>query len=137
MGFDLLKLQPRSNQLILGIGIDAVETRVRHRWRTDAHVHFKGASITESLHQLAAGGAPHDGVIDNDDPLPFQDIRQGVELDSNSRFPHRLGGLNERAAHVAVFDQTITKGDATGLGKTDRRWDTRIGHTDNQISFHR
>ena len=31
MGFDLFKLQARSNQLILGIGIDAVEAGMGHR----------------------------------------------------------------------------------------------------------
>ena len=96
-------------------------------------MHLGGTGIAQGRHQLAAGGAAHDRVVDHHHPLTGQHIRQGVELDADARLPHRLGGLDEGATHIAVLDQAIAEGDAAPLGIADRRRDAGIGHTDHNV----
>ena len=103
----------------------------------DAHVHFGGTGIADGRHELAAGGAADDGVVDHHHALAGEHIRQGVELHADAGFTHRLGGLNEGAAHVAVFDQTIAEGDAAVLRIANRRRDAGIRHADHNIGLYR
>ena len=42
---DLLKGHLSGDQLILGVGVDPVEAGMRHRRRTDPHVHLSGTGI--------------------------------------------------------------------------------------------
>ena len=137
MGGDLSEAEPGSDQLVLGVGVDAVKTGVGDRRRTDPHVHFEGPGIAQGLHQLATGGAAHDRIVDHHHPLARQHIGQGVEFYPDTRLAHRLGGLDEGATHVAVLDQAIAEGDATRLGITDSSRNAGIGHTDDNVGRHR
>jgi hypothetical protein len=69
--------------------------------------------------------------------LPAQHIGQGIELDADTRLPHRLGGLNEGATHIAILDQAIGEGDTAGLGVANRRGDAGIGNADHNVGLHR
>ena len=74
VGGDLSEAEPGSDQLVLGVGVDAVKTGVGDRRRTDPHVHFEGPGIAQGLHQLATGGAAHDRIVDHHHPLARQHI---------------------------------------------------------------
>ena len=108
---------------------------MRNRRRTDPHVDFRGTGITQSDHQFSAGGPAHNRVVDHDDALASQHIRERVELDPNPGLSHRLRGLNKRPPHIAVLDQTIRVGNSTLLGKPDSSWNPRVGNADHQISI--
>ena len=60
VGGNFFQGEAGSNQLVLGIGIDAVEAGMGNRRRTNPHMHLGGPGIPQGLHQLATGGAPHD-----------------------------------------------------------------------------
>ena len=60
VGGDLFEGETGSDQLILGISVDAVEAGMGDRRRTDPHMHLGGPGISQSLHQLATGGTTHD-----------------------------------------------------------------------------
>ena len=96
-------------------------------------MHLGGPGIAQSLNQLAAGGAPHDRIINHHDPFTSQHIGQGIELDANTDFPHRLGWLNESTTDITVLDQAIGKGNTAKLGITNGRRDTGVRNTDNKI----
>ena len=133
---DLLEGEAGGDQLVLGVRVDAVEAGVRNRRRADAHVHLGGSGIAQGGHQLAAGGAAHDRVVDHHHPLARQHIRQRVELHADARLAHGLGGLDEGAAHIAVLDQAIAEGDATELGVANGGRDAGIGHADHDVGVH-
>ena len=94
-----------------------------------------GTGIAKGCHQLAAGSAPHNRVVDHHHPFTREHIGQGIELDPNTRLPHGLGGLDKGAAHIAVFDQSIRKGNATELGITNGSWNPGIGNPNHDVGI--
>ena len=44
-------------------------------------MHLLGARLPQHVHELLAGGAAHDRIVDDDDALAFQQAVDGVELD--------------------------------------------------------
>src|SRR6266849_6834727 len=55
------------DQLLTRRSVDAVVARRNRRRATDAHVHFARAGFAHHAHDLAAGGAAHDGVVHQHD----------------------------------------------------------------------
>jgi len=86
-----------------------VVTGVADRRRRDPQVDLLGAGVAQHADDLAGGVCPaHDRVVDDDDPLPGDDLRQWVELQPQPRAcaaPGRAGIKGPR--HVAVLDQAI------------------------------
>src|SRR5262249_42283121 len=64
---DFFERVGRRNQLRPPRRVDAVEAWRDGRRAADAHVDFARASVPHHLHQLAARGAAHDGIVDEDD----------------------------------------------------------------------
>ena len=71
-----------------------------------------GPGFLEHGHELLAGVAAHDAIVDDDKALAGNDAGQRIELDANGILAHSLGGLNERPAHVAVLHDAIGVRDA-------------------------
>src|SRR6266446_5460947 len=77
---DLFDVVRRSDELAAIRGVDAVVAGARRRRRADPHVHLARAGVADHLHDLAAGRAAHDRVVDDDDALPGEHLALGVEL---------------------------------------------------------
>ena len=58
--------------------VDAVEARPLHRWRRDPHVHFDCAGLPQHPDQSTLGVAPHDRVVDDDQPLAADDFLERI-----------------------------------------------------------
>src|SRR5262249_42636354 len=87
---DLCDRLERPDELSATGRVDAVETGVGHRGRPDTEVDLAGARAPQQPHQLAAGRAAHDGIVDHDDALAVQDLPHRVELDA---YREIAGGL--------------------------------------------
>src|SRR5262245_12130711 len=104
------------NEFFPGGRIDAVEAGRDDRRRTDAHVHFLSPRIAKHLHNFTACRPPHQRIIDDDDPFPFQDFRHSIELDLDIELADRLLRLNKGAADVVIPNQPKFKRNPRPLG---------------------
>ena len=96
--------------------VDAVEAAVPRRRRGDAHVHLGGAGLAHHLHDLEAGGAAHDRIVDQDD-APVRDQRAiGVVLQLYTEVADVVGRLDECAADILGPEQADFPGEAGGAG---------------------
>ena len=79
------------------------------------------------------GRAPHDRVVDHDQPLAGDGVAQRVELAAHALVPLALVGGDEGAADVAVLDQALPVGDAAAAGVALGRRDARVGHAHDHV----
>ncbi len=100
-------------------------------------MHLGGAGGAQHLDELLRRVAAHDGVVDDHQALAADDRRQGVELQANAQLAHGLRGLDERAAHVAVFHDAIRIRDAAFKRKPHSRRNAAVGHAKHQIGLGR
>ena len=82
---------------------------------------------------LLGGGAADDGVVHHDQALVADDLAQRRELDVDAPLAHRLRGLDERPAAVAVADHALAVRDARRLGEPGRRRGARVRHRHHQV----
>ncbi|MNI32217.1 hypothetical protein D3C73_861230 [compost metagenome] len=85
--------------------VDAVHVREADRRRGGREVHLVGAGGARHVDDFAAGGAAHDGVIDQQHVLALELHADGVELLAHGLTAHGLARHDEGAAHVAVLDE--------------------------------
>ena len=76
----------------------------------------RGAGVAQHADDLAAGGAAHDRVVDDDDALALQDFALGVEFYFNAEIANRLLRLDERAADIMIADQAELEGNLRFFG---------------------
>src|SRR3546814_18479870 len=104
------------------------------RWRAgDAHMHFGRASIAHHLHDLQAGGAADDRIVDQYDAFAVDQRLVGIVLELDAEVTDLVAGLAEGApdilrAAVAEFD-----GNARFLRIADRRRGSLLGYGDDEI----
>ncbi len=133
----LLDAHPCGEQLGALGRVDPVEAAVPRRRRRDAHVHFAGAGIAHHLHDLEAGGAAHDRIVDQDDPLALKQGAVGIVLQLHAQVADIVRRLDEGAADIMRADDAELERHARLLGIADRRRDARIGHRDDIIDVDR
>ncbi len=134
---DLLEAAPGGDQLLVLGHVDAVEAGRDDRRRRDAQVHLERARLAQHLHDLARGGAAHDRVVHDDQPLARDGVRQRVELEAHAVLAQRLVGLDERAPDVAVLDQAVAEREARRACVALRRGSARVGHGDHDVGVGR
>ena len=100
-------------------------------------MHLPRARGPDHLDDLAAGGAAHDGVVDDHDALAVQDLAVRVELHLDPEVADALLRLDEGTAHVVVADEAHVVGQARLLRVAERRPDPGVGHRDDQVGDHR
>ena len=61
-------------------------------------MHLARAGLSQHADDLPGRVAAHDRVVDDDDPLAGDDLRQRVELQAQSVLAQLLSGLDEGAA---------------------------------------
>ena len=117
----------------MGRRVDAVVAG-RYGWRrADAEVDLAGSRRADHLHDLAARGPSNHRIVAEDDPLPRQQLPDGVQLDLDAEVPDRLLGLDEGPSHVVVADQTELEGNARLLGVAQGGRDARIRNRDHNV----
>ena len=99
----------------------------------DLHMDFLCAGTAQHFHRTAAGGAPYDGIVNQNNSLPVHDTPDGVELEADPHFAFCLGRGDKGAPDVFVFCKTNGVGDAGGFCVAHGGIQPRIRHTDNNI----
>src|SRR3546814_13297174 len=75
--------------------VDAIEAAML-RWRAgDAHMHFGRASIAHHLHDLQAGGAADDRIVDQYDAFDVDQRLVGIVLELDAEVTDLVAGLDE------------------------------------------
>ena len=123
----------RRDQLVLRVGVDAVEARPHDLGAHDAQVHFSSTRTPQHLDELLRRVAAHDGIVDDHEALAAYDRRQRIQLDADAHLAHLLRGLDERAAHVAVLHDAVAVGNAAFLGIAERGRNARVGNAEHHV----
>ncbi len=134
---DLVGGLDRGQQLGAVGCVDAVEARPLEGRRRDPQVDLDGTGVPEHGDHGPGGRAPHDGVVDHDDPLAGDVLAQRVELAPDPAGPLGLGRGDEGPPDVAVLDQPLTVGDARGDGVALGRRHARVGDAHHQVGSDR
>src|ERR1700694_4802194 len=92
-------------------------------------------SPAQFLHDLAAGGGPHDRVVDEHDALSLEDIAERVELQLDADVPQALVRLDEGARDVAALDQPLAVRDNARLGEADSGRRPRVRERDDDVGI--
>ena len=100
-------------------------------------MNFLGAGFTQHADDFAAGGAPHDGIVDQDDAFALEGFRHGGVFHARAEVADGLFGLNEGASLVVAADEAHLDGNARLLGKPQRRAGGGIGDGDHDVGPHR
>ena len=100
--------------------VDAVVAGVADRRRGDPQVDLLGAGVAQHPDDLAGRVAADDRVVDDDEPLARDDLRQRVELHPQAVLAQLLARLDEGAGHVAVLDQAVVLRDAPRRARSRR-----------------
>ena len=96
-------------------------------------MHLARAGLADHLDDLLAGGAAHDRIVDEDDPLALQHVAVGVVLQLHAHVADRVGRLDEGAADIVVADDAEFEGKPGLLRVADRRRDAGIGHRHDDV----
>src|SRR5690606_38768944 len=103
------------------------------RWGGNADVHFHRAGLAQHPYDRPLGVAPHDRVVDHDQPLAAYVLLQRVELEPDAELAQALGRLDESTPDVGVLDQAGAVRDARLLGEPDRGRDAGLRYPDHQV----
>jgi len=117
--------------------VDAVVAGVADRGRRDPQVDLQGAGVAKHADDLPGGVAAHDRVVDDNDSLALDDLRQRVELHPQAVLAQLLTRLDESALDVTVLDQAVVLGDPGGACKAVGGWISRVGDRDHEVGVDR
>ena len=92
--------------------VNAIHIGEAHRGSGAGQVDLARTRVTGHLHNFAAGGAAHDGVVHQQHIAALELAGYHVELLPHRFFAHTLPRHDESAAHVAVFHKCLAVGDA-------------------------
>ena len=84
---------------------------------------------------LTAGGSAHDGIVDQNDALAFEQTAHRIELELHAEIANGLRRLDERAAHVVIADQSLAIRQTGFGGVTERGGIAGIGHRHHDIGI--
>ena len=107
-----------------------------NRWRCNAEVHFLGPGPAQYLHQTAAGGSAHYGVVDDHNPFPVHNRADSIKLYKHHVLPFTLGRGDECPSDISVLDKTAGIRDSGSLCITLGCAQAAVRHADNYICRH-
>ena len=93
----------------------------------------RGAGGAHHLHDLAAGRAAHDRIVDQHHALAREDALDRVELHLHAEVADRLRRLDEGAADVVIADQPEAQRDLRFFRIADRRAHARVGNRHDDV----
>ena len=95
------------------------------------------ARVAQHLHDPGHRVAADDRVVDDDQPLAFDDLGQRVELQPQAVASQLLPGLDEGSRHVAVLDEAVVLGQAGGTGQAARGGVTGVRDRNHDVGVNR
>ena len=98
-------------------------------------MHLLGAGLAHHLHDLLAGRAAHDRIVDQHHALAFDHAAVGVVLQLDAHVADRIAGLDEGAADIVVADDAELEGNAGLLREADRRRRAGIRHRHDDVGL--
>ena len=96
-------------------------------------MHLKRACLTQHLDDLPRGIAAHDRIINYDQLLAADDLRQRVELKPQPLLAQLLAGLDEGSCDVTVLDEAVVLGQPALSGETARGGVAGVGDGDHEV----
>ena len=79
-----------SNELGPSSEVNAEEAGPFHWWAGNAHVNFTSTILPQHFDQGGLSVAPHDGVVDNDQPLTLDNSSKWVQLQADAELSDGL-----------------------------------------------
>src|SRR3546814_7093490 len=92
----LLDVHLRREQLCTFRCVDAVIAAVPGGGAGDPHMHLGGPGLAQHLHDLEAGGAAHDRIVDQHKPLAVRSEEHTSELQSLMRKSYSVFSLKKK-----------------------------------------
>src|SRR5271170_1999666 len=96
-------------------------------------MYFAGAGAANHFDDLDRGGAAHDRIIDQDDPLPGQIGAAGIVFQPYAEVADLFGRLDEGPPDIMVADNPQLERQPRFLGIAECRRHPRIGHRHDDI----
>src|SRR4029077_12651435 len=124
-------------QLFLGRRVHSIEAGRNRGWARYAHVHFFCPRIADHAHDLAAGGAAHDGVVNQNYAFAFEQGTHRVQLQLHTEVAHALPRLDESTTHVVIANESEAKRNAALGGIPDGGRHTGVRHGDYEVGLGR
>lgn len=112
---DLVHRAAGSDQKLLVGDVGAKVAGIFEGGCRNAEVDFLCSGVPQQLDDAGRGGAAHDGVIHQHDPLALDGAGHGVQLDADAVLALLLAALDEGAADVLIFNKADAVGDAALL----------------------
>src|SRR6185312_526850 len=126
----------RGDELVLGWSIHAVKTWGDGGRTGNPHVDFFGSGVADHADDLAAGGAAHDGIVNQNHAFAFEQRAHRIQLEFDAKITDRLARFNERAAHVVIADEAKAKRNAAFGRKAHGGGNAGVGYRDNDVGVH-
>ena len=92
--------------------------------------------VPQQLDDAGRGGAAHDGVIHQHDPLALDGAGHDVQLDADAVLALLLAALDKGAADVLIFNKADAVGNAALLRVAKGGVEAGVRHTDDHIGLH-
>ena len=124
---DLLRGAAAGDEMLPGVDVGTKIAGVEEGGRGHPHVDLGGPRLPQQANDAGGGGAPDNGVVDEDHPLAPHGGGDGVELDAHLVRPVFLPGGDEGAGDILVLDKADAVGDAGLPGVADGGVNARVG----------
>ena len=98
---------------------------------------FGCAGAADHAHDLAAGGAAHDGIVQQDHALAFEQGAHRVQFQLDSEIAHGLARLDKSASDIVVADQPEAQRKSALRGISNRGGNAGVGHGNDNVGFRR
>lgn len=125
------------DQIVPGVNVRTVVAGVAEGRCRDAHMDFLRPCLPDQVYNLTAGGAPDDGVIDEDNPLALYRLLDGIQLDLHLIHSLPLPRGDEGSTDILVFDKADAVRNPGFLRIAQGGVQAGIRHAHHQVSFHR
>src|SRR5690242_15135262 len=96
-------------------------------------MNFARAGSANHAHNLAAGRAANNGIINEHDALAFDEMANRVQFELDTEIANRLRRLDESAPYVVVANERLTERNAALSGEAEGCRHARVGHRHNEI----
>src|SRR5208282_5606755 len=117
--------------------VHSVEAGRDGRRAGNPHVDFFRAGVANHADNFLAGGAAHNGVIDQNDSLARDKAADGVEFQLHTKVAHGLLRLNKSTSDVVIANKPEPKRNAALGGIADGRRIARIRNGNDDIGIDR
>ncbi len=99
-------------------------------------MHLFCSGLSHHFDYFTRSRAAHDRIVDNNNPLAFQNFPDRIKFDLDSEMPDSLSRFNEGTPHVMVAYQTHLERNPGFLGVPHGSRNTRVRHCDDHIRIH-